>query len=86
MKNYIAKNLKEIILSLSIALIAVACFIIFKTMGIIALICPVHYLNPWQYFFYCQMFYLLIDLVIAIPVFLIAFVIIKKFARRKSGS
>ena len=78
MKHYIKENLREIALSLVISLIAVACYVILKAKGIIVITCPAHYLNPWQYFFYCELFNALIYLAIAVPIFMIAFVIIRK--------
>lgn len=78
MKQVMSKNKKHIALSLALALIAIAFYIFLKAKGIITLNCPAHYLNPWQYFFQCSMFNLLIYLAIGIPVFLIAFFILAK--------
>jgi len=71
-------NKKNILLSLALALIAIAFYIFLKAKGIITLNCPVQYLNPWQYFFQCGMFNLLIYLAVGIPVFLVALFIMKK--------
>jgi hypothetical protein len=78
MKQVIRRNQKNIALSLALALIAIAFYIFLKAKGIITLNCPAHYLNPWQYFFQCSMFNLLIYLAVGIPVFLVAFFITKK--------
>ena len=78
MKQLVRRNQKNITLPLALALIAIITYAFLKSRGIITVNCPAHYLNPWQYFFNCSIFNLLIYLAIGIPVFTIAFFLIKK--------
>ena len=78
MKPVISRKVRGLALPLALAIAAIALYIILKATGIIAVTCPAHYLNPWQYFFHCLMFNLLVYLGIGIPAFLIAFFAIKK--------
>jgi hypothetical protein len=69
---------KPVLISLAFAFTAVILFIILKSANIIALNCPFSYLNPWQYFFYCSGFSLVIYLAIFLASFTAAFLILKK--------
>lgn len=77
LKAFIAGNHGEITISIMAALLASLMFVFLKAQDVIVLDCPVSYLNPWQYFFYCGLFHLWVYII----VFILSFALTLGFVR-----
>ncbi|MFH0869879.1 MAG: hypothetical protein V1866_02380 [archaeon] len=77
LKAFIAGNRGEIAISIIAALLANLLFIFLKAQNLIVLDCPVSYLNPWQYFFYCSLFHLYVYLIVFALSFALAFGLVR---------
>ena len=78
MMKFIKKNKKNIVISLLIALLISIIYISLKALGLVVIDCPVQYLNPWQLFFSCAIFYGLIYIVLFVTSFTIVYFILKR--------
>ncbi len=78
MGGFIKKNRKEIISSILTALGITIIYIILKMNKFIIIECTIPYLNPWQYFFQCNLYYEYHYLIVFSLSFIIAYFILKK--------
>jgi len=77
MKDLINKNKKKIKMSVLLSFVIAIFFLFLVNMQIINLPCTVQYLNPWQHFFKCNLFYSYN----AVILFIVSFVTIFFFLR-----
>jgi hypothetical protein len=69
---------KDTKLLLLVSSVVLTLYLTLKSTGLIAINCPFSYLNPWQYFFSCTGFDMIIYAAIFLVSFAAAFLIIKK--------
>ncbi len=79
MIGFIKKDMKKIVIALSSALIITLIFVLLKMNKFILVECSVSYLNPWQYFFRCNLIYWSYYLIVFAISFFIIFYLMKKF-------
>lgn len=69
---------KRLITSLLMGTLLTAVFAIMHRLGVINIECTVAYLNPWQLFFQCSLFYGIYYLIAFVSGFLITMIVLRK--------
>jgi len=77
MKYFIKNNLKILKLSFFIAFMLALVFVFLHAKNIIPIPCRISYLNPWQYFFHCDMLPVYSALLVFVGSFFISYFLLK---------
>jgi|GEM_PF-2036378 len=85
MSDYIRANVKTIKISIFLSFVVCVIYAILRSEGIIIYECTVQYLNPWQYFFGCGLFYTFYYVIIFVLTFIVLYYIIKKLKITLNG-